>query len=849
MGTSDEREFLERALRQAPDLICALDAEGYFRYVGAASQPMLGYAGAELVGQHFTHIICPDDRAAALGKYPHTYARARPASFETRCQSRAGHEVVVEWSASRPPAEALLLCIGRDVTARRRAARRERMQAALYRTVAKHGFDMVALTNADGAYTYLGRTTQKVLGYSPAQLLGRSAFDFLHPDDQAEARAAWAQLGAQAVVAMPDHRFRAANGEWRWLSTFVSNQLLNPAIRAYTMSSCDITKRKHSGFELAESEQRFRLLFENNPALAVFQDLEGRILDINPAFAAFLNVPKAELLHRQLQDFLPAKVCTLFRDNFLKAIAGHKVHFEADLDGESGAPQILKVTKIPLVVEGRITGVHVAAEDITEIATAHRLIARQAEQLTTTLESITDAFLSLDRDWNLTYLNREAERLINISRQQGLGKNIWEFFPEEAAGTYRRHYELALETGKTVHFQAFFARGKRWLELKAYPHAEGLSIYFSDVTERVAAEQRLKLLALVAQGTDNGVIITDALGRTEWVNEGFTKHTGYVLAELLGRTPGAVLQGPETDPVTVRHIRERLKRQTPFSATILNYRKSGKKVWFSMDITPIRDEAGKLTQFVAIQQNITYRKEVEASQASMTQDLYRHNRDLQQFTYVISHNLRAPLANALGLATVLTKVDKSSDVFGTTLANLRQSMVQADAVLKDLNQVLSIRDKKDVLELEPLVLEDVCNQAIQDLEEPLRQCGGQVDLDIEANLVTRGNRAYLYSIFYNLLSNSIKYRSDERRLQVDIACYRGEHGGPSISFTDNGSGFDMYKAGSDIFQLYKRFHTNQRGRGIGLFLVKTHVEAMGGKIEVTSGVNFGTRFLIHLNQR
>ena len=151
--------------------------------------------------------------------------------------------------------------------------------------------------------------------------------------------------------------------------------------------------------------------------------------------------------------------------------------------------------------------------------------------------------------------------------------------------------------------------------------------------------------------------------------------------------------------------------------------------------------------------------------------------------------------------------------------------------------------------MEPLALKDVCQQAIRDLEEPLRGCDGKVMLNVEDQLMTRGNRAYLYSIFYNLLSNSIKYRSEERTLQVDIVCFTGAHGGPTITFTDNGSGFDMFKAGSDVFQLYKRFHTNQRGRGIGLFLVKTHVEAMGGKIEVTSEVNFGTRFTIHLDKR
>ena len=613
------------------------------------------------------------------------------------------------------------------------------------------------------------------------------------------------------------------------------------------MSSRDVTKRKHSSFDLAKSEQRFRLLFENNPTLAVFQDINGLVLNINPAFLAFLKQTKQEVVNRQLHAFLPPEVRALFQDKFRAAIGGQKVHFEVSVQGEGGE-QRLKVNKMPLVVEGQIIGVHVAAEDITEMATAQDRIQQQAEELTTTLESITDAFLSLDNNLNLNYINQEAERLMNISREVALGVNLWTLFPEEADGPCRQHYQQAIDTGQTERFEMYFKRENHWFEVKAYPSAAGLYVYFSDISERIETEKQLRLLALVARSTDNGVVITDAAGRTEWVNDAFTRHTGYALAEVLDQRLDALLPGPDTDPATVRHVRERLKRRKPFSVTILNYKKSGEPLWLAMDVTPVRNEAGAVTQFVALLQNINYRKEVEASQAKMTQDLYRHNRDLQQFTYVISHNLRAPLANALGLATLLTKVDKASAVFDATLGHLRHSMAQADAVLKDLNLVLSIRDKEHTGQQESVPLLEVCAQAVRNLDEPLQQCDGRVALAVDEGLAVHGDRAYLYSIFYNLLSNAIKYRAEARPLRVDIACTRAPGGGARISFADNGSGFDVFKAGSDVFQLYKRFHTNQRGRGIGLFLVKTHVEALGGKIEVASEVDFGTRFTIQIDQ-
>ncbi|WP_210521791.1 PAS domain-containing sensor histidine kinase [Hymenobacter terricola] len=849
MGIPADFSLLANILEYSPALICAVDPHGQLQHVSGACRHLLGRENNQLVGQAFADIVHPEDRAAALAACERAREQDGPVRFESRCLNPAGEEVVLEWSAFRPPADALLLCIGRDVTEQRQAARHAREQDAYHRAVTEHGFDMMGLLSEECCYLYVGGSITPALGYQPEELLGRSAFDFIHPDDVAAVQASWTEQSNQPIFTVSDFRFRAAGGEWRWMETSVSNQLLNPDIRAYTAISRDVTERKLSSLAQYDSEQRFRALFDNDSALAAFIAPDGRILDANPALLAYLNKARHEVLNLILAGFLPEEVRTLFIKNRDKAASGQKTQFETSVQFAGRQAQTLKVAYTPLVVEGAVVGIYFTVQDITEMAAAQRLIKQQAARLHMVLESIADAFLSTDKDWNLTYLNSEGERLLDLRSEEALGKNMWELFPEEASSIYRQKYPEALNNGQTVQFETYSKREKRWFELKVYPFAEGVSVFFADITKRVESDKQLKLLALVAQGTVNSVIITDAQGRTEWVNDAFTKDTGYTLAEMLGQKPGAVLQGPETDPAAIRRFQERLPLPKPFSVTVLNYKKSGQKLWFAMDITPIFNDAGDLTQFIAIQQNINFRKEIEASQAKMTQDLYRHNRDLQQFTYVISHNLRAPLANALGLATVLTKVDKNTDVFATALANLRQSMVQADNVLKDLNMVLSIRDKKDMQPLEPLALKEVCEQAINNMDEALHQCGGRVALNVEDHLMTRGSRAYLYSIFYNLLSNSIKYRSGERPLQVDIQCHTGTHGGPTITFTDNGSGFDMFKAGSDVFQLYKRFHTNQRGRGIGLFLVKTHVEAMGGKIEVASEVNFGTRFTIHLDKR
>jgi PAS domain S-box-containing protein len=462
------------------------------------------------------------------------------------------------------------------------------------------------------------------------------------------------------------------------------------------------------------------------------------------------------------------------------------------------------------------------------------------------LEHLADAYIGVDKDWTITSFNSQAERVLQVNRQQCLGRSYWAVFPNAVKSRANHYLHLAMASEQPVQFEVLSTRTSRWLEMKAQPTAYGLAIFFSNITDRITAAKQLEQLALVAQGTDNGVLICDAQGRVEWVNEGFTKHTGYTLAEMRGRLPSTVLEGPDTDPEASKTIRTYLQHPEPFSVTILNYTKAGEKLWVLLHITPLYNQAGELTQFICIQQNINAQKAMEAQQAQLTQDLYAHNRDLQQFTYILSHNLRAPLANSLGLTKMLSQVDKQSAAFDTSLGHLRQSLEQLDTVLQDLNLMLSIRDRQSPQVPETVLLAEVCQQAVQHVAQALAQCQGQVTLDLAEGLVVHGSRAYLYSIFDNLLSNALKYRAADRPLHITIRAARGAHGGVRISFADNGSGFDRHKAGAEVFQLYKRFHPAPRGRGLGLFLIKTHVEAMGGAIEVSSQVAQGTRFVLQL---
>lgn len=225
------------------------------------------------------------------------------------------------------------------------------------------------------------------------------------------------------------------------------------------------------------------------------------------------------------------------------------------------------------------------------------------------------------------------------------------------------------------------------------------------------------------------------------------------------------------------------------------------------------------------------------------EEILEKNKDLQQFTYVVSHNLRSPLTNALGLVKLLEVMKPDSPQFYSSLSHLGTSLRQLDQVVNDMNTILAIRDKESLTPTESVTILGVVNDVVQNFQDALKDCGGNVRIDIPEDVKVKANKAFLYSIFYNLLSNAIKFRSPQRLLQVDVSSSKkGDK--KEITFSDNGLGVDLEQAGSEFFKLYKRFHPEHQGRGMGLYLVKTHVESIGGHIEVKSGLNRGTTFKI-----
>jgi signal transduction histidine kinase len=226
------------------------------------------------------------------------------------------------------------------------------------------------------------------------------------------------------------------------------------------------------------------------------------------------------------------------------------------------------------------------------------------------------------------------------------------------------------------------------------------------------------------------------------------------------------------------------------------------------------------------------------------EELQKHNSELLQFSYSVSHNVRGPVARLLGLTGLIDRSDPHlSDENKRILDYVHESSHELDIVIRELSRIIDIRNELYTVK-EKVFFEDEWQHvrtSLAGLIEPEME----ISTDFTDAPFIYTIRPFLHSILYNLVSNAIRYRSSQRLLRVQIKTSVDDRH-IRISVADNGLGINLEQFGDSLFGMYKRFHTHVQGRGLGLFLVKTQVEALHGQITVESHLNVGTMFTANI---
>ncbi|WP_333600255.1 sensor histidine kinase [Flavobacterium sp.] len=366
------------------------------------------------------------------------------------------------------------------------------------------------------------------------------------------------------------------------------------------------------------------------------------------------------------------------------------------------------------------------------------------------------------------------------------------------------------------------------LQLQVYEQAK--KIFHTELEFKTIFEQAPVGIARVEMHTGNFLE----------VNDEFCRIVGYTESELK-KINFQEITHPEDAEQDVNCMYQ-LKKGfiNEFTIEKRYIHKSGKIVWGNLIVSKLWKSDRKPVNTIAIIEDITEKKQAEEALKKSFELVSDQNKRLLNFSYIVSHNLRSHTSNIeiisgfLETAQTKEERDEMIELLKKVSASLNETMV-------NLNEVVSIRTNVN-LKIEPLNLYDYIENAKTVLSEQIDKKQAAIHNMVAPTVVINYNTAYLESILLNFLSNAIRYSDPNRKPEI---FFTFDEKTKALKIKDNGIGIDLVKNGEKLFGMYKTFNNNPDSKGIGLFITKNQIDAMGGRIQTESELNKGTTFTIY----
>ncbi|GIK24079.1 MAG: hypothetical protein BroJett006_03250 [Betaproteobacteria bacterium] len=364
-----------------------------------------------------------------------------------------------------------------------------------------------------------------------------------------------------------------------------------------------------------------------------------------------------------------------------------------------------------------------------------------------------------------------------------------------------------------------------------------------DLEEIRNAEKALLKLSQAVEHSPATVVITDRDGTIEYVNPKFTEITGYSRREAVGQNP-RILKSGTTPPEVYADMWSTLLRGQEWRGELENRKKNGELFWEATRISPLRNEEGAITHFIVVKEDITERKRAEEEilrlNAGLERRVQERTRDLESFSYSVSHDLRAPVRSINGFARLLKeRCDGCHDAQARdSLERIIKSSLRMGDLIDDLLRLSQIG--RSEISLEQVDLSGLAREVLGELADHAPE--RKLDARIEEGVVVRGDPQLLRIVLENLLGNAWKFTARRETAQIGFG-WREESGRRVIHIRDNGAGFDSRYA-NRLFGAFQRLHRAEdfEGTGIGLAIVARIIGLHDGRIWAEAEPERGATF-------
>jgi PAS domain S-box-containing protein len=368
-----------------------------------------------------------------------------------------------------------------------------------------------------------------------------------------------------------------------------------------------------------------------------------------------------------------------------------------------------------------------------------------------------------------------------------------------------------------------------------------------DITKQKKEEENLKLLETVVTQTKDAIVITKSDSNSEtfpniiYVNNAFCAMTGYKSKKVLSK-PFNPFNTEELDSHEYEKFIAAIAEKRECQIETITKKKNKEEYWVRFSMIPIYNSDNELSHWISIQKDVTEERKQEKEKEQLIRELTQNNKDLKQFSYITSHNLRAPLSNLIGLLNLIEDIPINDSELLEIINGFKKSTHLLNETINDLVKIIVIKDKISI-QKENVTINEVVEHVFSQLKFQIEQSKPILKLNFDEADTIYTNKAYLESILINLLTNSIKYKSETKKLKISITIKKTNNS-TILKFKDNGIGIDLKRNSEHIFGLYQRFHDYPDSKGLGLYLVKSQIESLGGTIAIESEVNKGTEFTL-----
>ncbi|MBN2746399.1 MAG: PAS domain S-box protein, partial [Bacteroidales bacterium] len=804
----------------------------------------------DIIGKTVLEIL-PGTETSWIGRYGEVVLTGEPISFENYSSVLNHHYAVRAYKHSENQFAVLV----EDITKRKQISEEISEQRRQLTTLFDNLPGLAYRCKNDEFYTmeFLSKGCIDLTGYVSDDLINnrqKSYFSLIYPDDKDYVRTKINEKLAQDQPFEIEYRIVKKNGEIRWVwekgrKVSVSEE----GVEVLEGLINDITDRKEMEINLQDALARNQAHKIANPDMLFIFNSEGVIVDFNApkSVEQFLLMPPDQFLGKSIRAVVPPHIAELTLKKVDEVLStGNPAASEYSLD-IGGQTQYFEAR----YVKGGQEEVLAIVRNDTEKILAKKALAASEEKFRNLFQKHSAIKLIIKpstgeiieaNDAAAAYYGWSVEELCRMKISEINTMNTWQVKKEMIRARDQENVHFLFNhrksDGTTADVEVFSS--KITIDGVDYLHS-----IVHDVTEKIKAEEKLRLLSRSVEQNPVSIVITNSTGIIEYVNPAFSRITGYSLEEAVGQNPRILKSGHHSQKF-YKNLWATILSGSDWRGELLNVTKEGLEYWEDVVISPIVNDGGKITHFVAVKEDISSKKKMIQDLTLAKEKAEESDRLKSAFLANMSHEIRTPMNGIIGFTGLLKDSDLTGEERSQFIDIIQRSGQRMLNTVNDLIDISKIETGQMPVIYSEFDIFEKTESLFQFflLEASDKGISLKFDYNLKPNCrIIRSDEVKIDSIFSNLIKNAIKY-TDEGFITISL-----NSKGKSIEFsvTDTGIGIPKERQGA-VFNRFEQADVADKrayqGSGLGLTITKAYVEMLGGTISLESELGKGSKFTV-----